>query len=309
MEDRLFACGIILLAIITGSSAQLGVCGVAALNTKIVGGEDATPGSWPWQASLQQDGAFFCGGSLINNQYVLTAAHCFPGTSTSGLVVYLGRQYQQNVNPNEVSATVSQIIKHPSYNTITMDNDIALLELSSTITFTDYINPVCLPTSGSSFDAGTNCWVSGWGNIRNNVPLPGSQTLQEVSIPVVSNSDCSSNYSGRYTITDNMVCAGLPQGGKDSCQGDSGGPLVTKNTNANVWVQIGVVSFGDGCAQPNSPGVYARVSQYQDWINSQISTNQPGFVPSSAPALKASQFICLSVLSILHMVLSFFILS
>ncbi|XP_056144799.1 transmembrane protease serine 9-like [Lampris incognitus] len=100
-------------------------------------------------------------------------------------------------------------------------------------------------------------------------------TLQEVEVPVVGNRQCNCNY-GMGSITDNMICAGLAAGGKDSCQGDSGGPMVSKKDGR--WIQSGIVSFGNGCAEPDSPGVYARVSQYQSWINSHISSNQPGFV-------------------------------
>ncbi|XP_026210948.1 serine protease 27-like [Anabas testudineus] len=310
MDYRLIVCGFMLWAvIITGNNAQLDVCGVAPLNTKIVGGENAAPGSWPWQASLHRSGSHFCGGSLINNQFVLTAAHCFPSTSTSGLTVYLGRQSQQSVNPNEVSVAVSQVIKHPNYNSNTNDNDVALLQLSSTVTFTDYIKPVCLAATNSYVGAGASCWVTGWGNINSDVPLPAPQTLQEVNIPIVSNSECNSDYSGG--ITDNMICAGVPQGGLDSCQGDSGGPLVIKSNT--LWVQAGVVSFGEGCARPNFPGVYARVSQYQAWINIQISSNEPGYVTvqnSGDPVTTGTaHFICLSVLSVLHVAFSFFVLS
>ncbi|XP_023813697.2 transmembrane protease serine 9-like [Oryzias latipes] len=105
------------------------------------------------------------------------------------------------------------------------------------------------------------------------VSLPAPQTLQEVQVPIVGNRQCKCSYS---SITDNMVCAGLLAGGKDSCQGDSGGPLVIKQNNR--WIQAGVVSFGNGCALPHFPGVYTRVSQYQTWINTQITTNQPGFI-------------------------------
>ncbi|XP_042559951.1 serine protease 27-like, partial [Clupea harengus] len=263
---------------VQGSVSQLNVCGQAPLNTRIVGGEDAPVGAWPWQASLHNIGRHFCGGSLINKDWVMTAAHCFPSTSTSRLVVYLGRQNQEGNNSNEISRTVSQIIRHPKYNRRTSDNDIALLRLSSSVNFTNFIRPICLAAADSTFNRGTNSWVTGWGTINETgVSLPSPQTLQEVDVPVTGNRNCFCQYNPRgRTITDNMICAGRDEGGKDSCQDDSGGPMVSKQ--GSVWVQAGVVSFGIGCARAQVPGVYARVSQYQSWINTQITSDQPGFV-------------------------------
>ncbi|XP_030592367.1 transmembrane protease serine 9-like isoform X2 [Archocentrus centrarchus] len=257
------------------SETQLNVCGQPSLNTRIVGGQAAPPGSWPWQVSLQRSGGHFCGGSLINNQWVLCAAHCFQSITASSVTVYLGLQNLQGSNPNEVSRSVSQIISHPNYNSVTSDNDIALLKLSSSVTFSPYIAPVCLAASGSTFYNGTNTWVTGWGNIGFGVPLPSPQNLMEVEVPIVGNRKCNCNY-GVGSITDNMVCAGLSAGGKDSCQGDSGGPMVIKQNG--LWIQAGIVSFGEGCALPNFPGVYTRVSRYETWINSQITSIQPGFI-------------------------------
>uniref|UniRef100_A0A4W4EWR3 Peptidase S1 domain-containing protein n=1 Tax=Electrophorus electricus TaxID=8005 RepID=A0A4W4EWR3_ELEEL len=238
-------------------SAISSVCGVAPLNNKIVGGQNAAAGSWPWQVSIHHAYNFhFCGGSLINSGWVLTAAHCFTLEGT---------------NMNQVFRSVTSVTINPNYNSDTNDNDMALLQLSSTVTFTPYVTPICLAASGSTFFNGTLSWVTGWGNIAS-LPSPGY--LQEVQVPIIGNRQCFCLYGGG--ITGNMICAGALPGGKDSCQGDSGGPLVIKQ--GSIWIQAGIVSFGNGCAQANYPGVYTRVSQYQKWINQVITSNQPGFV-------------------------------
>ncbi|KAF4092944.1 hypothetical protein AMELA_G00025950 [Ameiurus melas] len=257
-----------------GSLSQQDVCGRPPLNTKIVGGENAVAGSWPWQVSFQRSGSHFCGGSLINQNWVLSAAHCFQSYAADSITIWLGMQSLEGSNAYKQKSSTSNIIIHQGYDHTTNDNDIALVQLSSSVNLNDYVMPVCLAASSSSFPGGTNAWVTGWGSI-GSMNLPSPQTLQEVEVPIVSNSDCANGY-GTGSITDNMMCAGLAQGGKDSCQGDSGGPLVVKVNGA--WVQAGIVSFGNGCALPNFPGVYTRVSQYQGWINSMISSNQPGFV-------------------------------
>uniref|UniRef100_A0A7N6AI96 Peptidase S1 domain-containing protein n=1 Tax=Anabas testudineus TaxID=64144 RepID=A0A7N6AI96_ANATE len=260
----------------TGNDSDLSVslCGQPPLNNKIVGGQVASAGSWPWQVSLQISRRHFCGGSLINDQWVLTAAHCTTWTSASSVTVYLGLQSREGYNPNQQFRRVSLIINHPRYISITQVNDIALLKLSSPVTFTNFVLPVCLAASDSTFYSGTDSWVTGWGATASGANTI-SQDLREVKVPVVGNRQCNCDY-GVGTITNNMMCAGLSSGGKDFCQGDSGGPMVSKQ--GSRWIQSGIVSFGEGCALPNFPGVYTRVSQYQSWINSTITSNQPGFI-------------------------------
>ncbi|KAF4092946.1 hypothetical protein AMELA_G00025970 [Ameiurus melas] len=293
MEIILWKVVCVVLALLlnaAGSLAQLDVCGRPPLNTKIVGGENAVPGSWPWQVSIQTSGSHFCGGSLINQNWVLSAAHCFPSGNEVSITILLGMQSLGETNANMQKREVNSIIIHENYNDISNDNDIALVQLASSVTFDDYVMPVCLAASNSSFPGGTNVWVTGWGRIASDVDLPSPQTLQEVQVPIVSNSKCKNAYTSA-SITDNMMCAGLAQGGKDSCQGDSGGPLVVKQNS--TWVQAGIVSFGKGCALPNIPGVYTRVSKYQDWINSKISSSQPGFVAVSNGNRGSPNLFCL----------------
>ncbi|XP_052394637.1 trypsin-1-like [Carassius gibelio] len=275
---------VITLLYITGSLSQLDVCGRAPLSNRIVGGEDATTGAWPWQVSIHLTGSgHFCGGTLINKDWVLTAAHCFH--KDDHIKMYFGRLNQSGSNTYEMSRTASQIINHPNYTYIYMlkiDNDIALVQLSSSVTFSDYIKPVCLAAAGSVFGGGTKSWVTGWGTLQSGgTQIPN--TLQQVMVPVVNNRACDNAYGGVFKITSNMICAGLlNQGGKDSCLIDSGGPMVSKN--GSLWIQSGVVSFGRGCADPKYPGVYSRVSEYQDWIKSYTGSNPPGFVNFNSTA-------------------------
>lgn len=268
---------LVLLLCVTGSFAQSNICGRPPLNTRIVGGQSASAGAWPWQVSLQRNsyGGHFCGGSLINKDWVLTAAHCFSDSSLSGLTVFLGKQTLTGANPNQIQRGVRQVIRHPNYNSQTNDNDITLLLLDSSVTFTKYIMPVCLAATGSTFPAATNSWITGWGDIASGVSLPAPGQLQEAQVPIVDSKQCAAMLSPSQ-ITSNMICAGLRQGGKDTCQGDSGGPMVNKK--GTVWIQSGITSFGYGCAQPNSPGVYTLVSRYQSWISQTIKQNLPGFV-------------------------------
>ncbi|XP_062240495.1 acrosin-like [Platichthys flesus] len=273
-----------ILLLCTGCRSAL-TCGQAPINTRIIGGQTATPGDWPWQVSLVSFGRHRCGGSLINNQWVMTAAHCISG-SGSDVTVYLGRSTQSGPNPNEVSRTIAQAKCHPSYSTVTNENDICLLKLSSPVNFTDYIQPVCLAAANSILHSGVSTWVAGWGNTRPNGGS-ASDTLQEANLDIVGNEECQRN--SIFDITDKMICAWVQAGGIDSCQGDSGGGLVTKVGSG--WAVVGIVSFGDGCAKPNVPGIYTRVSQYMEWISNITGSDELGFVNvSSTGVVKDSNF-------------------
>ncbi|XP_029463800.1 transmembrane protease serine 9-like [Rhinatrema bivittatum] len=271
----------ILLLFYTGvpqTQPTVSVCGKPIIADRIVGGQDAKDGEWPWQVSIQIDGNHFCGGSLITDQWVVSAAHCFASPIyASALHVCLGAYQLLNnaANPHVVCSTLRQVIINPSYKNEGSSGDIALVELENPVMFTSYILPVCLSASPVPFLPGMKCWVTGWGNIQDGVPLPPPQTLQKVPVHLIDGKMCDFMYhleSGikmeyRF-IQDDMICAGYQEGQRDSCQGDSGGPLVCKTKD--IWLLAGVVSWGYGCAVRNRPGVYTRVTIYQDWIKKHV---------------------------------------
>ncbi|CAG07586.1 unnamed protein product, partial [Tetraodon nigroviridis] len=247
-------------------------CGRPPLQeNRIVGGVDAVEGAWPWQVDVQtSQNGHVCGGSIISEKWILSAAHCFPNPSDVGsYIIYVGRHQINGYNAHESSHRVRQVRVPSGYVEPRSGQDVALVELSTPITWSDYVSPICLPSSGTLFPSGMNCYVTGWGNIRDDVPLQGAGTLQEVMVPIISQSSCQKMYSldpkEPVDIQYDMICAGYQEGGKDSCQGDSGGPLICQMVNG-TWVQAGVVSFGEGCAHSNKPGVYARLTTFTSFI-------------------------------------------
>uniref|UniRef100_A0AAY4ANM8 trypsin n=1 Tax=Denticeps clupeoides TaxID=299321 RepID=A0AAY4ANM8_9TELE len=229
---------------------------VAQEDDKIVGGYECKPYSQPWQASLNV-GYHFCGGSLVNKDWVVSAAHCYQ----SRIEVRLGEHNIGYSEGNEQFISSEKVIRHPNYDSWNIDNDIMLIKLSRSATLNQYVQPVALPTSCPP--AGTMCRVSGWGNTMSSTA--DSDKLQCLEIPIISDRDCNNSYPGM--ITNSMFCAGYLEGGKDSCQGDSGGPVV-----CNGQLQ-GVVSWGYGCAEKDHPGVYAKVCIFQTWLEQTMASN------------------------------------
>ncbi|XP_061196173.1 dorsal-ventral patterning tolloid-like protein 1 [Saccostrea echinata] len=249
-------------------------CGVPPItpslgNSKIVGGKEATPGSWPWQASLQY-GSFrdhMCGGTLISPQWVMTAGHCFEDDrSPSKWHVLLGNHHMNKQDAHQVEVGVSKIIVHENYDEDTTENDITLLKLQTPVTLNNYVNLVCLPKRTVS--NGQHCYITGFGDTMGTCCR---NVLKQAEIPIIDVGKCNST---RYTdgqIFSTNICAGYDKGGIDTCQGDSGGPLVC-NIDGK-WQIEGITSWGVGCADPMSPGVYTKVYDYLNWIQKTIVQN------------------------------------
>uniref|UniRef100_A0A8C5QAE5 Peptidase S1 domain-containing protein n=1 Tax=Leptobrachium leishanense TaxID=445787 RepID=A0A8C5QAE5_9ANUR len=253
------------------------VCGSPVVSSRIGGGADAKYGEWPWQVAVVYDGVYRCGGSLISEQWVLSGAQCFNmEADTRRYMIFMGAHQFSGSNDHMKFSFVERIITHYRYESVTSKGDIALVKLSNPVTYTDYIRPICLPSSSVTFPSGTECWVTGWGDVAYGVSLPNPKTLQEVKVHLIDYKECEQMYntgsSVVYTIEKEMICAGYKEGGKASCQGDSGGPVVCKVNGA--WIQAGIVSFAQGCALPNRPGVNTLVPAYQSWIKTYIPEQQ-----------------------------------
>uniref|UniRef100_A0A6I8PU66 Chymotrypsinogen B1 n=1 Tax=Xenopus tropicalis TaxID=8364 RepID=A0A6I8PU66_XENTR len=245
-------------------------CGSPAISpvlsgyARIVNGENAVPGSWPWQVSLQdRTGFHFCGGSLVNNLWVVTAAHC--GVTTSHRVI-LG-EYDRSSSAEPIQTmSISRVFKHPNYNTNTMINDITLLKLSSTASFNSRVAPVCIPTSSEVFNSPERCITTGWGYVDAYSKLSPNK-LQQVTLPLLSNTECQRYWGNKIHST--MICAGAS--GASSCMGDSGGPLVCQANDA--WTLVGIVSWGSSMCSTSTPAVYARVAVLRSWVDEIVASN------------------------------------
>ncbi|XP_068241561.1 uncharacterized protein [Palaemon carinicauda] len=236
---------------------------------RIVGGSNSGPGSWPWHAALYKEGEYQCGATLINNQWLVSAGHCFVGVTNAYWVARLGalRRGTKFPSPFEQLRHITHIFIHPEYVEISFINDISLLRLNEPVRFTDYVRPVCLPSPGSIIRNNRMCTLVGWGQLYESGKI-FPDTLQEVQVPLISTVECVKRtaFLPLYRITDDMFCAGFDRGGRDACLGDSGGPLMCQEPDG-TWMLVGVTSNGYGCARPHRPGVYTKVVKYLEWMN------------------------------------------
>uniref|UniRef100_A0A8D0G5U0 Ovochymase 2 n=1 Tax=Sphenodon punctatus TaxID=8508 RepID=A0A8D0G5U0_SPHPU len=274
-----------------------------SLLTRIVGGNQVKQGSHPWQVSLKRRQWHFCGGTLVSDKWVITAAHCVLDRNLLGYLTVTAGDHDLSVTEEEEQTLpVKFFIKHPNFNPKTpMNYDIALLKMDGAFKLGPTVLPACLPDPDEKFDPGFICTTCGWGRLTENGILP--HVLQEVDLPILEHSECS-----RVLLTlkkpirgDTLMCAGFPDGGRDACQGDSGGPLVCRRRHG-AWTLVGVTSWGLGCArswlnnlskkynQRGSPGVFTDLSKVLPWIQENINAAscsiQDGKLPDNEGGLR-----------------------
>ncbi|XP_016905302.2 serine protease filzig isoform X1 [Apis cerana] len=251
------------------------VCGRRMFpESRIVGGIRSSFGKWPWQISLRQwrTSTYLhkCGAALLNENWAITAAHCVENVPPSDLLLRIGEHDLANEDePYGYQERRVQIVaSHPQFDPRTFEYDLALLRFyEPLLPFQPNVLPICLPDDDETY-VGRTAYVTGWGRLYDEGPLPS--TLQEVAVPVINNTMCEVMYrNAGYIehIPHIFICAGWKNGGFDSCEGDSGGPMVIRRARDKRWILAGVISWGIGCAVPNQPGVYTRISEFREWIN------------------------------------------
>ncbi|XP_041052595.1 prothrombin [Carcharodon carcharias] len=263
-----------------------------SIRERIVHGKEVEIGSAPWQVMLyrKRPQMLLCGGSLVSDEWVLTAAHCvlYPpwdkNFTEKDIVVRLGKHNRTGYESRrEKVFALDKIIVHPKYDWKTnLNRDIALLHLKKSTVFTDYISPICLPNmdvTSRLLQSQHLGRITGWGNLQESFVSTKSvrpQVLQGVQVPIVDHATCKS--STNIHVTKNMFCAGhSPESGLhgDACEGDSGGPFVMKNPENNRWYLIGIVSWGEGCDRDGKYGFYTHVFRFRKWLMKAIQSMRP----------------------------------
>lgn len=247
-------------AVAAAAAALLSAPTAEAADSRIVGGSTTTTGAYPFMMQITDASQNqFCGGTLVSATKVVTAAHCMVGESTSSVRVVGGRTYLNGTNGTV--SRVSGIWIHPDYQDVTQGNDVAVLTLSTSMSYT----PASYVDSSDTgvYAAGTTARILGWGTTSSGGS--SSNQLRTATVPTVADSSCASSYGSDFIASD-MVCAGYTSGGVDTCQGDSGGPLLIGG------VLAGITSWGEGCAQAGYPGVYTRLTTFSDEVGEQIAS-------------------------------------
>ncbi|XP_014594360.1 transmembrane protease serine 11A [Equus przewalskii] len=250
---------------INASSVQVNGCGkrVAPLIVnRIMSGEIAAKAAWPWQASLQLNNVHQCGATLISNTWLITAAHCFKNNANPREWTV---SFGTTINPSLMKRNIKRIIVHERYHSPARECDIAVVQFSPRVTFTDDVRRVCLPEASASFQPNSTVYITGFGALFYGGE--SQNNLREARLKIISDDVCKQPHVYGSDIKFGMFCAGYLEGIYDACRGDSGGPLVVQDPT-DTWYLIGIVSWGDNCGQKNKPGVYTNVAYYRNWIAS-----------------------------------------
>ncbi|GMT23976.1 hypothetical protein PFISCL1PPCAC_15273, partial [Pristionchus fissidentatus] len=262
----------------TNSTESSATCGVRSVSfqprdpkkhrfARVVGGFEASAGSFPWTAAirLRIGRIHHCGATLIHPKYLLTAAHCFEDDRRPQSYDVIVGDWDNNVTEgNEQRSAIERIHFYPLYEDL-FSHDIAVIELKTPITLTSFVTLACLPPRDFRYSTGRRCVVSGWGSLGLRYP----NRLQAALVPIIDRAACMNSSKIYESLSRSAFCAGYLEGGIDSCQGDSGGPLVCQEADG-IYYLAGVISWGDGCAQRNQPGIYTMVAPYLSWIEDLI---------------------------------------
>jgi len=261
----------------TGEGETIG-CGQPVRNARIVNGNETLPGAYPWAIGIQFVDKLYCGGTLVNARFVITAAHCVKGISRSRIKLIIGDHDRRINESRQETRYIQQVFIRPDFEKATFNNDIALILMDREVQFSNSVRPVCLPNTDRSYN-GQDTTVLGWGKLSEG-GLP-AKLLQEATVPIMTQRKCRHETKYRTKeITENMICAGYDNGIIDACQGDSGGPMVWRGSADQPFTQIGIVSWGQGCARAGYPGVYTRIGRYIEWIIGVMTDNDSCLCPS-----------------------------
>ncbi|XP_021059775.1 serine protease 55 [Mus pahari] len=242
-------------------------CGVRPLYdsrtrySRIIGGQEAELGEFPWQVSIQEND-HFCGGSILSEWWILTVAHCFYSQELSPTDLKVKVGANDLSTSSSVELQVNIIIRHKGFKRLNMDNDIALLLLAEPLTFNELTVPICLPLQPAP-PSWHECWVAGWGITNSTDKESMSMDLMKVPMRIIEWEECLRMFP---SLTTNMLCASYGNESYDACQGDSGGPLVCTTDPGSRWYQVGIISWGKSCGQKGLPGIYTVLANYTPWI-------------------------------------------
>lgn len=260
---------LVLIVVLIGSVQSVNITKLSAtsrkfnfhLRARIVGGRQTTIEDFPYQVSIVHDRSHTCGGSIYKPDIIITAAHCLVDIEMHDLAVVAGTTDWEG---GGVETSIRKFVMHPKFDPKTFDYDIAILKLTDKLQYGPRIQPITLPVYRQEFKPGSVGVVSGWGALGEDGDDPDE--LHFTSLKIVSNNECYKAYRDINPVTKNMMCAWIRKGGHGTCQGDSGSALVVGN------VLAGIVSWGLGCARPNVPEVYTKVSTFRRWLDLNIKS-------------------------------------